>query len=182
VTLSGRAAAAGLKVLAEARWPAEAGAVLTPIPGFVVSSFSPLVSEVADRCLRDHHGDAPVDPAHGERTAIVVASVNGDVGTAFAVANAIDNGTRVYPLLFFQSVPNSIAGHIAAKWGLAGPVVCTSPSGDPIDDLLDSAALLFDDGAATNALLVLADSGLDDTTDGTAVAALVTPSDNMFCR
>ena len=35
-------------------------------------------------------------------------------------------GDRVGPLLFFQSVPNAVAGHVAARWGLTGPVVCLS--------------------------------------------------------
>ena len=164
--LAGRAEAAGLTVLAEARWADDQ--VPAPIPGFVISEFSPRIAAVAETCLRSAHGDAPVEPDRGERTAVVVASVNGDVAIAAAVAEAVDTGRRVSPLLFFQSVPNAVAGHIAARWGLAGPVVCTSPSADPLDDVVELAGLLFDDGDAEEALLVL--SGSDD---GPAMAALV---------
>ena len=65
--------------------------------------------------------------ARGERTAIVLATSTGDLATAAAVAAAVQAGRRVPPLLFYQSNPNAVAGYIAARWGLAGPVVCTMP-------------------------------------------------------
>jgi 3-oxoacyl-(acyl-carrier-protein) synthase len=66
------------------------------------------------------------------------------------VADAVDAGSRVGPLLFFQSVPNAVAGHVASKWRLTGPVVCVgaTPAG------LAVAALLIEDGDADQALLV----------------------------
>jgi hypothetical protein len=167
--LAGRAEAAGLTELAEARWPD--GQVPAPIPGFVISEFSPRIAAVAETCLRSAHGHAPVGPDRGERTAVVLASVDGDTAIAAAVAEAVDTGRRVSPLLFFQSVPNAVAGHIAARWGLAGPVVCTSPCADPFDDVVELAGLLFDGGDADEALLVLSGSG-----DEPAVAALVRDS------
>jgi 3-oxoacyl-(acyl-carrier-protein) synthase len=61
------------------------------------------------------------------------------------------------PLLFFQSVANAVLGHIAARWGISGPVLCTSPVGDPAADALALAASVLADGDADTALVVLAE-------------------------
>src|SRR5260370_11183412 len=113
--------------LAAARWPSTRAAELPVVAAFVVSAFSPLVAAVADLCLSDYFGAPPADPQRGERTAIVVASSTGDLGTAAAVASAVQGGKRVQPLLFYQSNHNAVAGYIGARWNLAGPVVCTMP-------------------------------------------------------
>lgn len=156
-----------LTVLATAEWsgPNQPQAVA----GFVVSAFSPLVAEVAERCLSAHHGAPPGD----RDTGVVLASVHGDVTTADAVADALREGRRVPPLLFFQSNPNAVLGHVTARWGLAGPVVCTSPAGDPLADGLAVADLLITDGAAGRVLVIAADlAGREHDTDH-AVALLV---------
>jgi 3-oxoacyl-(acyl-carrier-protein) synthase len=153
--------ATGLTVLASSTVDGEPPA----LAGFVVSSFSPLVAEAAERCLRAYHGEPPVEPARGARTALVIASPTGDVTSAVHVARCVDSGSRVGPLLFFQSVPNAVAGHVAARWGLAGPVVCVSPAGDPMDEGLDVAALLMDDGDAGEALVVAVEQGGAGTGD-----------------
>ncbi len=62
-------------------------------------------------------------------------------------------GKRVGPLFFFQSVPNSVAGLVAAQWGLRGPVVCLSPRDRTAG--FDEAALLIADGDADQVLIVL---------------------------
>jgi len=177
----------GLTVHARAVWPAADGDALPPIAGFIVSSFNPLVAEVAERCLRAHYGHPPADPGRAATTAVVLASVRGDTTTATAVADALATGRRVPPLLFFQSNPNAVVGHIAARWGLAGPVVCTSPAGDALADGLAVAGLLLADGAATEVLVITADLAADapdagGTSPGTdagdrdaAVAVLVGP-------
>jgi 3-oxoacyl-(acyl-carrier-protein) synthase len=69
----------------------------------------------------------------------------------------VDAGRRIVPLLFFQSVPNSAAGHVAARWGLCGPVVCVSPAADPAGEGRAVARLLIDDGDADEALIILAE-------------------------
>lgn len=158
-----------LTVLARSEWPAGEPAVLPSIPGFIVSSFSPLAAELAERCLRQHFGDPPADPGRGLRTAIVLASTTGDIATAAAVASAVDHGRAVPPLLFYQSNPNAVAGHIAARWGLAGPVVCTVAAGRGLPDALESAALLIEDSAADAVLVVLADQGGPDGDTGAAL-------------
>jgi hypothetical protein len=185
---------AELTVLARSQWPAPSPEPAPPelapaeppgIPGFIISSFSPLAAELARRCLRQHFGDSPADAERGGRTAIVLASTTGDIATAAAIASAVDQGRAVPPLLFYQSNPNAVAGHIAARWGLAGPVVCTIPAGvgpsalsdapaDALADALDSAALLIEGAEADAALVVLADQGGPDGDRG--VAMLVGPA------
>src|ERR1044071_6722160 len=69
------------------------------------------------------------------------------------VAHAVATGTRIGPLLFVQAVPNSVAGHIAARWGLRGPVVCLCPVTDAKAEGLAYARLLIDDGDADEVLV-----------------------------
>jgi hypothetical protein len=170
----------GLTVLASSAWPVTEHADLPAIPGFIASSFSPLAAAVADLCLLSYFGSRPADHDRGERTAIVLASSTGDIGTAAAIASAVDERRRVPPLLFFQSNPNAVAGYIAARWGLAGPVVCTNPAGDSLADAMISATLLIEDAAATAVLIVLADVGLDGDPHGAAL--LVGPASWLPAR
>jgi hypothetical protein len=158
-----------LIVLARSQWPTRPPTALPPIPGFIISSFSPLAAELAQRCLRQHFGDPPADAERGGRTAIVLASTTGDIATAAAIASAVDQGRAVPPLLFYQSNPNAVAGHIAARWGLTGPVVCTIPARDGLADAIDSAALLIEGAEADAALVVLADQGGPDGDSGVAM-------------
>ncbi|GLW89347.1 hypothetical protein [Actinokineospora globicatena] len=154
-------------VVAGASWPESDVDTVTPVTGFVVSTFNPLVAEVANRCLSGYDGE--IVP---ERTAIVLASVNGDVTSVDAVAEAVATGARVAPLLFFQSNPNAVLGHIAARWGLAGPVVCTSPTGDPMADAVVCAELLFAAGEADAALVITAEvAGGSDRAEAVLVMA-----------
>jgi len=143
---------AELAVLTEVEWPR--GAEPPAVPGFVVSSFSPLVTELARRCLAERHGSAPAPATVGERTAALLVTASGDAESAAHVAHAVDTGARVGPLLFFQSVPNSVAGHVATQWGLGGPVLCVSPVGGARETGLARAGLLIDDGDADEVLVV----------------------------
>lgn len=166
----------GLTQLAAAAWPVGTDDPKPPaLAGFIVSSFSPLVAEVAQRCLREHYGKPPAPAERGERTAIVIASRAGDTQTAASVARGVDTAARVAPLLFYQAVPNAVAGYLAARWGLAGPVICLSPCGDAlVDTLTDTlaealavAALVIADGDADEALLIAAELAIhtDSHTD-----------------
>ncbi|MFD0350908.1 hypothetical protein ACFQ0M_42520 [Kitasatospora aburaviensis] len=116
------------------------------------------MAETAERCLRAHHGP----PAPG-RTALLLASTDGDRATARAIDEAAASGRRVPPLLFFQSNPNAVLGHIAARWGLTGPVVAISPAESPPgrvpQDALALAALLLADGDADHVLIIAAEQG-----------------------
>jgi len=154
-----RDGAGELAVLARSEWPAQPPAALPGLPGFIISSFSPLAAELAERCLCQHFGDPPADAERGERTAVVLASTTGDMATAAAIASAVDQGRAVPPLLFYQSNPNAVVGHIAARWGLAGPVVCTIPATRGLADAIDSAALLIEGAEADAALVLLAEQG-----------------------
>jgi hypothetical protein len=160
--LAARVPAAGLVTLASAAWPeSTVDSEPPPVAGFVVSTFSPLVAEVADRCLRRA-------PAGTAVTAVVLVSALGDVASAVHVAAAVDAGTRVLPLMFFQSVPNAVAGYVAASWQLTGPVVCV---GDTAGGL-DVARSLIADGDADRALVVLIEQAGTEQA-GTDVAAAV---------
>ena len=174
-------AAGGLVVLARSAWPARPPAELPAVPGFIVSSFNPLAAHLAELCLLQYFGRPPADPARGGPTAIVLASTTGDVATAAAVARAVDQGRAVSPLLFYQSNPNAVAGHIAARWGLEGPVTCTIPARRGLADAVGSATLLIEGGEAEAALVILADQGLpggDDAipTDDSGTALLLGPA------
>lgn len=173
---------AGVTVLARADWPESDVDTAPPeLAMFVRSSFSLLVAEVADRCLRRHHGTPPVDEATGDRTAVVLLSVAGDVVSAAEVVAAVDGGIRLTPMLFFQSVPNAAVGHVAAAWGLAGPVVCLHPPGDPVagpsslaDTALDYAAELIGDGDADDVLVLVVEQAEASGDRDRAAAMLVT--------
>lgn len=118
----------GLRTLSSARWPERPGDAVDPLPGFIVSSFNPLVAQVAERCLDRYYGPAPAgDPGRARRTALLLASSGWDLGTAAELTAAVESGRRVQPLLFFQSNPNAVLGHVAARWGLGGPMVCSGP-------------------------------------------------------
>ena len=165
------AAAAGLTVSASAYWPeTDADAEVPALAGFIESNFSPLLAEVAARALRSRAQPQP----SGSVTAIVMVTALGDVTSAVRVAAAVDAGRRVPPLLFFQSVPNAVAGYLAVRWHLTGPVVCVSG----IRAGLDVAALLIDDADADEALVVCVDLAVTRGDRDRAAAILVTgPAD-----
>ncbi|EWM63405.1 hypothetical protein MCBG_00538 [Micromonospora sp. M42] len=155
---------------AEARWPEDGDEGPAGVPGFVHSAFAPLVVAVAERCLARRYGTGPLPPGNG--TAVVLVSAGGDTASAAHVRAAVDAGDRIGPLFFFQSVPNSVAGHVAARWGLDGPVVCLSPTGDPRAEGEAEADLLLHDGDAAQALLILIELAPDGT-PGEATAVLL---------
>ena len=165
-----------LTVLARAHWPGPADDGLPPIAGFTASSFNPLVAEAAERCLSAYYGPAP-GPGPS-RTALLLTSGSGDLATAAAIdAAAADTGRRMPPLLFFQSNPNAVLGHIAARWQLTGPVVATAPAapaapGGVPADALELAELLLDDGDADQVLLISAEQAAGPDRDH-AVALLL---------
>ncbi|MEV4412292.1 beta-ketoacyl synthase chain length factor [Catellatospora sp. NPDC049609] len=170
----------GLTELARASWPESTADAEPPqLSGFVLSSFSPLVAEVARRCLTRVYGQPPADPARGGRTAVIISSCSGDAVTAAEVARAVDAGRRLGPLLFFQAVPNAVAGYVAARWELGGPVVSLSPEGgaDPVGESLAEglalASLLIRDGDADEALVIVAEQAADDGGRDRALAVLV---------
>jgi 3-oxoacyl-(acyl-carrier-protein) synthase len=149
---------------------ASASGTAPPLPGFVASAFSPLAAESARQCLESAGG--PVV----ERTAVIIVSASGDVGTTRATSQAVDSGGRPGPLLFFQAVPNAVAGYIATKHGLRGPVVCLSPAKPGVQEGIAVADLLIRDGDADEALVISVEQSTDDPESGTASAVLVKSS------
>ncbi|MFJ8442111.1 beta-ketoacyl synthase N-terminal-like domain-containing protein [Kitasatospora griseola] len=128
-----------------------------PLPGFSASAFNPLVAAVAERCLTEGYGE----PGEPRRTGLLLASAGGDRATASAIDTGAA-GRRMPPLLFFQSNPNAVLGHIAARWNLTGPVVAISPPaaaapGEVPSDALELAALLLADGDADQILVIAAE-------------------------
>jgi 3-oxoacyl-(acyl-carrier-protein) synthase len=165
--LRAAAAAAGLTVTSAAAWPeTDADTEAPALAGFIASSFSPLLAEAATRALRRRDGT----PAGGTVTAVVMVTALGDVTSAARVAEAVDAGKRVSPLMFFQSVPNAVAGYLAARWHLTGPVACVSTTGAG----LEAAALLIEDADADEALVVRVDLAVTDGDRDYAAAILVT--------
>jgi hypothetical protein len=174
--LHAAAAAAGLTVSSSASWPeTDADGAVTALPGFIESTFSPLIAEVAGRALHRRVLDRrDQQQPSGTVTAIVMVTALGDVTSATRVATTVDAGGRVPPLHFFQSVPNAVAGYLAARWHLTGPVVCVSGTSAGAD----MAALLIADADADEALVVRADLAVADGDQERAAAILVTgPTD-----
>lgn len=167
---------ATLRLLAEAHRNPEDGPP-PPVPGFILSDFAPLVVDVAERCLRQRFADASRAAERAERTAVVLVSASGDVQTARAIAEAVDSGGRVSALLLYQSVPSSVLGWLASRWGLRGPVVCASPAGDPRADAATLAELLFFDDDADQVLAVLVELGTGDESRAHASAYLLSRRD-----
>jgi len=136
----------------QAQWSTAADGPPPVLAGFVGSDFSPLLAAAADRCLAARYSQRPVPS--GERIALVLISDSGDRVSAAQVRQSIASGRRIGPLYFFQSVPNSVAGWIGAHWGLAGPVLCLCPVGEPFADGMAEAGLLIADGEADQVLLL----------------------------
>ena len=166
--LTSAAVAAGLTVTSSASWPeSDSDGEVPALAGFIDSSFSPLVAEVAARILRDREESDRV-------TAVVAVTALGDVTSASRVAAVVDAGRRVPPLQFFQSVPNSVVGHLAARWHLTGPVACVTGTAAG----LDMAGQLIEDADADQALVVRVDLNVTDGGRDRAAAVLVTgPAD-----
>lgn len=141
-------------------WSTERDGPPPVLAGFVTSEFSPLLAAAADRCLTEHYAKPPMPPPDRQRTALLLVSGSGDRVSAEHVADVLRQGRRIGPLFFFQSVPNSVAGQIAAHWGLGGPVVCISPVGEPLTEGMAEAALLMADGDADEVLLLLVEQAL----------------------
>jgi 3-oxoacyl-(acyl-carrier-protein) synthase len=170
-----------LVVTARGRWPeSDADSAPPALAGFVASTFSPLAAEVARRCLTQAYEQPPAPADRGARTAVIISSASGDATTATEVARAVDGGRRLGPLLFFQAVPNAVAGYVAARWELGGPVVSLSPGGASAGESLaegmaegmEMASLLIRDGDADEALIVVVEQATDGGRDH-ALAVLV---------
>jgi hypothetical protein len=82
----------------------------------------------------------------------------------------VDRGERVLPLHFYQSVPNAVAGYLAARWHLTGPVACVSGTRAG----LELARLMIDDADADEALVVRVDLAVTGGDQDRGAAVVVT--------
>ncbi|MER8186810.1 hypothetical protein [Kitasatospora sp. NPDC094015] len=161
-------------VLAEARWPPPGA----PRGGleqgrFLHSRFPPLVVAVAEACLRQRHREAPAPAAVGERTAVLLSSLRADEPTAAAVAEAVRQRAQVAKPLLFQSAPTAALGELAARWGLAGPMLSITPLGDRLREGLALAGRLLALEEADEVLLICADLATGPERTDTAHALLL---------
>jgi hypothetical protein len=67
--------------------------------------------------------------------------------------------------MFFQAVPNAVAGHVALRWGLEGAVVCVGDVGGGVE----VARGLIEDGDADEVLVVWVEQ-LPDRAEAVLVA------------
>ncbi|WP_128657358.1 beta-ketoacyl synthase chain length factor, partial [Paenibacillus sp. 598K] len=142
------------------------------VPGFIESAFPPLVYQM----IRSHMDSGNVrDPA---RLAIVLASALGDTGTSDRASRNLLAGQVHNPLLFYQSVPNSILGYAARQYGLTGLMTTLAHAGDGLSALLEMA-MLYSELPDVEQVLVIgvelrsdrADELLAELTEGDAMRA-----------
>lgn len=123
---------------------------LPGVPGFIISTFSPLVNEVARVCLRS----PGVGAVSGPHTALLLGTVFGDSTTSDTASRKLVAGDVHNPLLFYQSVPTTILGNVARDYGITGPMICLSTMSKPFAELRAMADLLFLGEDITQALLI----------------------------
>jgi len=126
-----------------------------PMPrGFIESRFITLVDHALTTCLQ-----AAEPEVEGAATGIVLATVLGDTTTADLASSAVGAKRRPQPLLFYQSVPTSVLGHVSTRFGLTGPMVCVSGGADLYQDAMETVELLLADGPVQRLLVVYIDLG-----------------------
>lgn len=127
-----------------------------PVAGFAESPFVRLVSHVGGTSLdRDR-------PPDGSKVALVLASVAGDVATASRASRAVASGGAPSPLLFYQSVPTAVLGHLSIRYGLTGPILCLSGGLELVRDALEDAGDLLATAQVDRVLLVYVDVATDE--------------------
>lgn len=107
-----------------------------PVPGFIESQFNPLVNLVLREALADR------DVRRG--TGVLLGSVAGDTTTADVASRNLLSGRVRNPLLFYQSIPNSILGYVSRQFAITGPMACVAGAGALYPDLLEMADLWLD--------------------------------------
>ncbi|MCP3799391.1 ketosynthase [Allokutzneria sp. A3M-2-11 16] len=117
------------------------------LPGFVESTFNPLLFDVAQRCLTA----APGDPS---RTAVVLGGLMGDSTTFDLTSQRMVAGQVHNPLLFMQATSNSVLGYLSREFGITGPMSCLSVSGGLAGELLLAADLVLDTAEVDRVLLL----------------------------
>nr|AKC92647.1 putative chain length factor [Amycolatopsis sp. SANK 60206] len=134
--------------------PGAACKELPPVAGFAISRFGPLVHAVASACLEPVGGAGNHVGPDGARTAIVLATVFGDVTTVDTANRAVAADQRPDPVLFFQSVTTSILSHLTRQYGIEGPLISISAVPDPASNALLLADSLLDDHELHQVLVI----------------------------
>lgn len=144
-----------------------------PVPGFVESTFNPLVHEVARRCLAEQPGDCT-------RTALLLGSTVGDSGTTDLASRLMIGGQVSNPLLFMQATANAILGYLSKEFGITGPLIAMSALTDLGSALLDTANILLDDEELDRVLVVgVEQAGSDRTTAVCRELGLAEPAEDF---
>jgi len=123
-------------------------AALPSVTGFIESNFNLAVSHAVNQVK------AQLPPSDGERTGFVLASAYGDVTTADVASQRLAKGRVHNPLLFYQSIPNSILGHLSRVEGFTGPMTCFSAGSLLLTHALVMAELALAEGSADRMLIV----------------------------
>lgn len=105
------------------------------VPGFIESQFGPLVRQAVEQSLAGN------DPELLRATGIVLGSMVGDSTTADVASRNLVQGRVRNPLLFYQSIPNSILGYVSRHLGLTGPLACVTGTAALHADLIEMADL-----------------------------------------
>ncbi len=140
------------------------------LPGFLASSFAPLVYAATRECLGDARSGHLLEGA-GERTGIILGSQRFDTVTLEMSVEQVNRG-RVSPILFYQVLPTAVLGQIARDYRLTGPVSCVAVTGDAHAEVLELARLSLADEDAEWVLALTVELG-SDPAEAFATADLV---------
>jgi hypothetical protein len=127
---------------------------LEPVPGFIESTFNPLVYHAAARCLHGREFD-------GSRLAVVVHSLIGDATTTGLASKLLVAGQVHNAILFMQATANAVLGYLSREFGLTGPLLSMSTVDE---DPLDTAELLLADPELDAVLLLTVELATDERT------------------
>jgi hypothetical protein len=119
-----------------------------PVPKFVESNFSPLIS-FAVRGALSVVGEPPAAD-----TGMVLTSSFGDTETADTASRRLAAGRPVNPMLFYQSIPNSILGYLGCEFAMTGPIICFSADRRLLSEGLAVAESILAEDAAGQVLVI----------------------------
>ncbi|KQO18029.1 hypothetical protein [Paenibacillus sp. Leaf72] len=121
---------------------------IEPVPGFIESAFNPMVYQI----LKNHVESGTIR-SH-QKLAILLGSAFGDTATADRASQNLLQGKVHNPLLFYQSVPNSILGYASKQFGFTGMISAVSHFGNGLVSLLDLAEIYMDQPDVEQVLVI----------------------------
>ena len=163
-------------VLARAEWPTAPDDTLPAVPGFVTSTFSPLVVEVAQRCLRAFFGPDAGRPGAGASVPVSCSPAPPATWPRRPPWRRPSARSAACRRCSSTSPPRTRWWATStARWHLGGPVVCTVPLGDAMADARACADLLIHSGDADAVLVIVADQARAPHESDHAAALLIGP-------